>query len=381
MRLLDRHILMETAIAGGAATGAFVFVLVAGNVLKQVAGAIATGRVSGGEGIELVVLLFPGVIPYALPLGLLTGVLIAFGRLSAQSELTAMKASGLRLSRIARPVLWLAAGLALFAAWTNLELAPYANTEYRRLLVGSAKDNPASVIIPGKLNRQFPGVVIRANAREGEVLRDFWLWRVDAQGRLIQSVHAREARLSRAENKQGEGLLRVLLTEAQMETRPAGDDSFLQPATSATARTSTLEFPAAGIFKDGANFERKLRWLTTSELCTAIEQGWQVPPSPTPEQWERARSAPLTQLMAHLAGAFSVFSLALLAIPLAVRVGRAETFINAALALGVALSYYLLSSAASFVQDPALYPEVLVWLPNVIVVTLALYLLRRAERN
>lgn len=381
MRLLDRHILMETAIAGGAATGAFVFVLVAGNILTQVAGAIATGRVSGGEGLELVALLFPGVIPYALPLGLLTGVLIAFGRLSAQSELTAMKASGLRLSRIARPVLWLAAGLALLAAWTNLELAPYANTEYRRLLVGSAKDNPASVIIPGKLNRQFPGVVIRANAREGEVLRDFWLWRVDTQGRLIQSVHAREARLSRAENKQGEGLLRVLLTEAQMETRPAGDDSFLQPATSATARTSTLEFPAAGIFKDGANFERKLRWLTTSELCTAIEQGWQVPPSPTPAQWERARSAPLTQLMAHLAGALSVFSLALLAIPLAVRVGRAETFINAALALGVALTYYLLSSAASFVKDPALYPEVLIWLPNVIVVTLALYLLRRAERN
>lgn len=381
MRILDRHILTETALAGGAATGAFVFVLVASNILTQVASAIASGRVSGGEGLEMVALLFPGVLPYALPLGLLTGVLIAFGRLGAQSELTAMKAGGLSLRRIARPALLLAAGLAILAAWTNLELAPYSNTEYRRLLVGSAKDNPASVITPGKLNRQFPGIVIRATEREGEVLRDFWLWRVDTQGRLIESIHAREARLGRAENKAGEGILRITLTDAQMESRPAGDASFLQPATYATARASTLEFPAPGIFKDGANFERKLRWLTTAELCSAIDKGWQVPPNATPSQLERAKSAPLTQLMAHLASAFSVFSLALLAVPLAVRVGRAETFVNASLALGVALSYYMLSSVAAFVKDPALHPEILIWLPNVVVVLLALWLLRRAEKH
>ena len=76
MRLLDRHVLTETAVAGGAATGAFVFVMVAGNILTQVSSAIASGRVSGWEGLELVGLLFPGVLPYALPLGLLTGVLI-----------------------------------------------------------------------------------------------------------------------------------------------------------------------------------------------------------------------------------------------------------------------------------------------------------------
>ena len=76
MRLLDRHVLTETAVAGGVATGAFVFVLVAGNVLNQVSGAVASGRVSGAEGLELIALLIPGVLPYALPLGLLTGVLL-----------------------------------------------------------------------------------------------------------------------------------------------------------------------------------------------------------------------------------------------------------------------------------------------------------------
>jgi len=381
VRLLDRHVLTETAVAGGAATGAFVFVMVASNILNQVSSAIAAGRVSGWEGLELITLLIPGVLPYALPLGLLTGVLLAFGRMGSQQELTAMKAGGLSLGRIARPALLLAAALALLSAWLNLEVSPAANTEYRRLLVGSAKDNPASVIVPGQLNRQFPGMVIRASARDGEVLRDFWLWRVDDRGRLVQTVHAREARLARAVSKAGEGVLRITLTEARLDTRPTGDQNFLQPSSFATADTSTLEFPASGIFKDGENFQRKLRWLTTQELLVASEKGWEVPPGADAPTLERGRMLAKTQLMAHLASAFSVFSLAFLAVPLAVRVGRAETFVNASVALAIALTYYLLTSMASYVKDPALRPDLLVWLPNVVVVAAAWWLLRRASRH
>ena len=381
VRLLDRHVLTETAVAGGAATGAFVFVMVAGNILNQVSSAIASGRVSGWEGLELIALLIPGVLPYALPLGLLTGVLLAFGRMGSQQELTAMKAGGLSLGRIARPALLLAAALALLSAWLNLEVAPDANTEYRRLLVGSAKDNPASVIVPGQLNRQFPGMVIRASARDGEVLRDFWLWRVDDRGRLVQTVHAREARLARAVSKAGEGVLRITLTDARLDTRPAGDQTFLQPSSFATADTSTLEFPASGIFKDGENFQRKLRWLTTQELLVAIERGWDVAAGADAATLKRGRMVAKTQLMAHLASAFSVFSLAFLAVPLAVRVGRAETFVNAAVALAIALTYYLLTSMAGYVKDPAYRPDLLVWLPNLVVITLGWFLLRRASRH
>lgn len=381
VRLLDRHVLTETAVAGGAATGAFVFVMVAGNLLNQVSSAIASGRVSGWEGLELIALLIPGVLPYALPLGLLTGVLLAFGRMGSQQELTAMKAGGLSLGRIARPALLLAAALALLSAWLNLEVAPDANTEYRRLLVGSAKDNPASVIVPGQLNRQFPGMVIRASARDGEVLRDFWLWRVDDRGRLVQTVHAREARLARAVSKAGEGVLRITLTDARLDTRPAGDQTFLQPSSFATADTSTLEFPASGIFKDGENFQRKLRWLTTQELLVAIERGWDVAAGADAATLERGRMVAKIQLMAHLASAFSVFSLAFLAVPLAVRVGRAETFVNAAVALAIALTYYLLTSMAGYVKDPAYRPDLLVWLPNLVVITLGWFLLRRASRH
>ncbi|NBV49248.1 MAG: LptF/LptG family permease [Verrucomicrobia bacterium] len=224
-------------------------------------------------------------------------------------------------------------------------------------------------------------MVIRAAARDGEVLRDFWLWRVDDRGRLVQTVHAREARLERAVSKAGEGVLRITLTDARIDSRPAGDQAFLQPSSFATAVASTLEFPASGIFKDGENFQRKLRWLTTQELLVAIDKGWDVPPGADARTLERGQMVARTQLMAHLAGAFSVFSLAFLAVPLAVRVGRSETFVNAAVALAIALTYYLLSSMAGYVKDPDFRPDLLVWAPNLIVVATAWWLLRRASRH
>ena len=381
MRILDRHVLTETAVASGVATGAFIFIMAAGNVLSQVSAAIATGRVTAFEGLELVGLLLPGLIPYVLPMGMLTGVLMAFGRMGAQHELTAMKAGGLSLLRIAAPALWLTAALALGAAWINLEVSTRANDEYRRILMGSVKDNPASLITPGEINRQFKGLIIQARERNGPVLRDLWIWRLDAEGRLFETIHTAEGRLTKVDKPDGSAVLRLVAISAQVDTRRPGDDGFKFPSVTKEAGQAPLEFPVSGVFKEGSGHDRKLRWHTTAELLELMDKGWQVPPNATPAQLAESRMMPRTQLMAHLASAFSIFSLALLAVPLAVRVGRSETFVNAAIALAVALSYYVLSSAAAWVKNPAFRPDLLVWLPNIIVVTVALVLFRRASKH
>jgi lipopolysaccharide export system permease protein len=373
--------LTETAVAGGVATGAFIFVLAAGNVLSQVANAIATGRVTAFEGLELVGLLLPGLIPYVLPMGMLTGVLMTFGRMGAQHELTAMKAGGLSLLRIAAPALWLAAALALCAAWINLEVATRSNDEYRRVLMGSVKENPASLITPGEINRQFKGLIIQARERNGPVLRDLWIWRLDAEGRLFETIHTAEGRLTKVDKPDGSAVLRLVAISAQVDTRRPGDDGFKVPSVTKEAGQAPLEFPVSGVFKEGSGYDRKLRWHTTSELLELMDKGWQVPPNATPAQLAECQMMPRTQLMSHLASAFSIFSLALLAVPLAVRVGRSETFVNAAIALIVALSYYVLSSAAGWVKNPAFRPDLLVWLPNILVVTVAVVLLRRASKH
>lgn len=121
--------------------------------------------------------------------------------------------------------------------------------------------------------------------------------------------------------------------------------------------------------------------MTLAELLEAIEHGWQVTPTSTPVEIARGKMMARTQLMTHLASALSIFTLSLLAVPLAVRVGRSETFVNAVVALIVALSYFLLTEMAKSVKNPSFRPDLLVWLPNLIVIGGAVLLLRRASRH
>ena len=171
--------------------------------------------------------------------------------------------------------------------------------------------------------------------------------------------------------------MRVTARQVRIEQRRAGDRSRLQTSTYASLEQAELEFA----LRAGEAGGRKLRWLTTAELWEAMDKGWQLPPDATPEQAAASRMQVRRQLNAHLAGALGILSLATLAVPLALRVGRRETFANAALALAVALAYYALSSAAEWVTDPALRPDLLAWAPSLATLGLGAWLLRRADRG
>ena len=81
--------------------------------------------------------------------------------------------------------------------------------------------------------------------------------------------------------------------------------------------------------------------------------------------------------------AFAPLSLAFLAVPLALRVGRRETMFNAGLALALALVYFfLLTTLPEWFQSfPKIRPDLLVWAPNVIFQGIGLMLFRSVEHG
>jgi lipopolysaccharide export system permease protein len=84
----------------------------------------------------------------------------------------------------------------------------------------------------------------------------------------------------------------------------------------------------------------------------------------------------------NCAYAFSVFSMAIFAVPLAIRVGRRESYANLGLALVIAMAFYAMMVAVSWMEGRvALRPDLLIWLPNIIFQSLGLYFLAQVNRH
>ncbi|HXN34668.1 MAG TPA: LptF/LptG family permease, partial [Opitutaceae bacterium] len=160
MNLLDRHLFRSILGTCFAAVCLFAFVLMAGNIIRDLLGPLLSGQLSLLAFARLVLLLIPFVISYALPLGMLTAVLLTLGRLSSDSEITAMRAAGMSIPRIAAPVLVLAGLGVVLGLRVNFESMPRAKIQYEREFAAAVRANPLSFIVPKTFIREFPGVVV-----------------------------------------------------------------------------------------------------------------------------------------------------------------------------------------------------------------------------
>jgi lipopolysaccharide export system permease protein len=167
VNLLDRHIFKSILTTCAAAVCLFAFVLMAGNILRELLGPLLAGQLRFVTFGRLVLLLLPVVMSYALPLGTLTGVLLTFGRLSSDSEITAMRAAGLGVPRIAMPVFAMAVlGVAVGLA-VNFESMPWAKVQYEKELVSAMRANPLSFIVPEEVHPGIPGLRHLCGVDEG----------------------------------------------------------------------------------------------------------------------------------------------------------------------------------------------------------------------
>jgi len=75
----------------------------------------------------------PMALTWMLPVSMLAGSMITVGVLSKNSEITAMRAAGIRLTRIYRPILGIAIVMSISAIFMNETLVPYAAKRVREI--------------------------------------------------------------------------------------------------------------------------------------------------------------------------------------------------------------------------------------------------------
>jgi LPS export ABC transporter permease LptF len=112
---------------------------------------------------KMVVLLSMSFLPTALPVAFLIGVLIGFGRLSADSELVALKACGVSIIRMAFPVAALAAVIVVLSLALNMEWVPWSGKLFKSTLIRLTNTKVVSTIREGAFTTGFFDLLIFAD--------------------------------------------------------------------------------------------------------------------------------------------------------------------------------------------------------------------------
>lgn len=105
------------------------------------------------------------MMPIAMPLAVLLASLITFGNLGEHFELTAIKASGVSLTRILRPIFFFVIFLTSIAFYTNNYLVPNAALEAYSLMYDIKQKKPALEIREGIFYNGIPDVSIKVNEK------------------------------------------------------------------------------------------------------------------------------------------------------------------------------------------------------------------------
>ncbi len=133
-------------------------------------------------------------VPLALPLSLLLASIMAFGKLGENNELTAMKASGLSLYTIMRPLLYVVLGLSVFAFYFSNYLLPSANFNLRVLITDIQETKAAIVFKEGVFYDELEGYTIRIGKKhsDGKTFDDILIYDYTAQALHQQANDPRD---------------------------------------------------------------------------------------------------------------------------------------------------------------------------------------------
>lgn len=125
-----------------------------------------------GKGLDLQVLgemLFYasfGVLPYAFPLAMLLASIMTFGALGENYELVAMKSAGISLFRIMKPLIVIAAFVALLAFYFSNNILPKTNLKFTTLMVSVKQQRPELILQEGVFTNEIDGYNIKIGRKD-----------------------------------------------------------------------------------------------------------------------------------------------------------------------------------------------------------------------
>src|SRR5690242_8657404 len=162
MKILTRYILKE--MIGPTALGlTFYTSIILMRQLFALAGLIIKRSLPVSTVAKLLFLSLPWIIVLTVPMSLLFGILIAVGRLSADSEIIAMRALGISTRTIYRPVFLFSVAIFLVNLYLMNVVMPKGNTQLQQLQIELLTSSAEKEIKPRVFYDQYENLMIYVN--------------------------------------------------------------------------------------------------------------------------------------------------------------------------------------------------------------------------
>jgi lipopolysaccharide export system permease protein len=157
--IIDRYVAREVLMPFAVDVGLLTFALVTGKLLKLMDMVVNHG-VSLGEVLGIIGYIMPAFLELTFPMAVLLGVLMGFGRMSSDQEMTAARACGVSLYRLAVPVMIFALGVYALSSYFAFSLRPWANSNLRNKLYELSQTRTSAGLKEKVFNSNFPGLVV-----------------------------------------------------------------------------------------------------------------------------------------------------------------------------------------------------------------------------
>ena len=333
----------------------FTFMLLMGRFLKLAEMVVEKG-VPLTDVLWMIAYLLPSFWLFTIPMALLLAILLAFGRLSGDSEVTAMKSCGISLYGLLPPPLLFSIFAGLACLWVTVYAVPWGNSSFKKLMLDVAQSSAGVVVKEKVFNNAFPGMVIYAESMDPK----------------------------------GESMTGVIIHD-ERDPEHASTIFAASGALFSDTRTRSIEFH----LKDGSihrsadasgyrmvDFEEyKLRVaLTKTDAAPAKVSEMTLSELQQPAPGTEPKKVLAMQLEFHsrLALPFSCFVFTLLAMPLGIQNRRSGKASGFSLSIGVILLYYVaLSAFQALGEKRLLLPFLASWGPNLLFLALACYLFKQ----
>ncbi len=158
-RTLQRYVLREVRNAFAVGIGSAVSILFVLRVVELVDLAFARG-VPGRLVLGLSGYIVPSFLETAIPMAALLGIVVAFARLGSDGELVALRASGVGLMNLLRPLLAFGFAVATLSLVLGIWVRPWANRGIEITTYEMARTRLTAALRPGVFNDWFGGVIL-----------------------------------------------------------------------------------------------------------------------------------------------------------------------------------------------------------------------------